>query len=168
MGRPERLTSIAYSNAERSDLKIKHGSVLSKGSKPIYYGMNTSRTKSVTGVYYCEHAEVNVVRQFINRMSRRKGKKWTLRSISKFIVWVVRVNVQCERHDHFKVTESKPCQKCIETLRGLGIKKIGYSDINGDIVVDKIDNMTGILSGAQMSFDNKFNKMYSGLIQNVI
>ena len=40
MGRPERLTSIAYSNAERSDLKIKHGSVLSKGGKPIY-GMNT-------------------------------------------------------------------------------------------------------------------------------
>ena len=168
MGRPERLTSIAYSNAERSNLKIKHGAVMSKGGKPIYQGMNTSRTKSLNDIYYCEHAEVNVVRQFITRMSRRKGKKWTLRSISKFIVWVVRVNVQCERHDKFKVTESKPCQKCIETLRGLGIRKIGYSDINGDIVVDKIDNMTGILSGAQMSFDNKFNKIYSGLIQNII
>ncbi len=68
----------------------------------------------------------------------------------------------------FRVTESKPCQKCIDTLRGLGIKKIGYSDINGDIVVNKIENMTGILSGAQMSFDSKFNKMYTGLIQNVI
>lgn len=168
MGRPERLTSIAYSNAERSDLNIKHGAVLSKGSKPIYQGMNTSRTKSVNGMYYCEHAEVNVIRQFINRMSRRKGKKWTIRSISKFIVWVVRVNVQCSQHDTFRVTESKPCQKCIDTLRGLGIKKIGYSDINGDIVVNKIENMTGILSGAQMSFDSKFNKMYSGLIQNVI
>ena len=168
MGRPERLTSIAYSNAERSDLKIKHGAVLSKGSKPIYQGMNTSRTKSVNGIYYCEHAELNVVRQFINRMSRRKGKKWTMRNISKFIVWVVRVNSRCLLHDDFRVEESKPCQKCINTLREIGVKKIGYSNINGDIVVDKIENMTGILSGAQMSFDSKFNTMYTELIQNVV
>ena len=47
MGRLGRLTSIAYSNAERSDLNIKHGAVLSKGSKPIFNGMNTSRTKSL-------------------------------------------------------------------------------------------------------------------------
>lgn len=168
MGRPERLTSIAYNNAERSNLKIKHGAVMSKGGKPIYQGMNTSRTKSLNDIYYCEHAEVNVVRQFITRMSRRKGKKWTLRSISKFIVWVVRVNAVCLHDAEFKVVESKPCQKCINTLKGLGIKKIGYSNLNGDIIVDKIDNMSGILSGAQMTFDNKFNKMYSGLVQNII
>ena len=41
MGRPERLNHIAYSNAERSDLNIKHGAVLSKGSKPIYQGVLT-------------------------------------------------------------------------------------------------------------------------------
>ena len=46
----------------------------------------------------------------------------------------------------------------------MSVKKIGYSNIDGDIVVDKIENMTGILSGAQMSFDSKFNKMYSGSI----
>ena len=162
MGRPERLTSIAYNNAERSNLKIKHGAVMSKGGKPIYQGMNTSRTKSLNDIYYCEHAEVNVVRQFITRMSRRKGKKWTLRSINKFIVWVVRVNAVCLHDSEFKVVESKPCQKCINTLKGLGIKKIGYSNLNGDIIVDKIDNMSGILSGAQMTFDNSLIKCILG------
>jgi deoxycytidylate deaminase len=160
MGRLGRLTSIAYSNAERSELKIKHGSVLSKGSKPIFNGMNTSRTKSLKKIYFCEHAEVNVVRQFINRMSRKKGKKWTKRNIGKFIVWVVRINSKCENSDHFKVTESKPCQNCIDELKQIGIKRIGYSNIDGNIIVKKIDTLTGILSGAQMSYKRQFNSVY--------
>ena len=160
MGRLGRLTSIAYSNAERSDLNIKHGAVLSKGSKPIFNGMNTSRTKSLKKIYFCEHAEVNVVRQFVNRMSRKKGKKWTKRNIGKFIVWVVRVNAQCEKSDHFKVTESKPCQNCIDQLRQIGIKRIGYSDSDGNILVKKIETLSGILSGAQMSYRQQFNSVY--------
>ena len=53
MGRPQ-TTSIIYSE-ERSDLNIKHGAVLSKGSKPIFNGMNTEQ--SLSKKYTFEHAE---------------------------------------------------------------------------------------------------------------
>ena len=160
MGRSERLSSIAYECAKDSDLNIKHGAVVTKGSKILFTGMNTSRSKSLDKIYYCEHAEVNVIRQLFTRLFRKKDKKWTKRNIGKFIVWVVRVNSTCEHSDDFKVTESKPCQQCIDSLRSFGFKKIGYSTIDGEMVVEKIENLEGILSSAQRHFIRKFNSQY--------
>ena len=43
---------------------------------------------------------------------------------------------------------SKPCLSCLEKIRKYGIKKIYYSDANGDIVNEKIDDIkTSISSG---------------------
>ena len=92
-------------------------------------------------------------------MCRKKGRKWT-RNIGKFIVWVVRVNAQCEKSDHFKVTESSSLSKLYRCLRQIGIKRIGYSDSDGNILVKKIETLSGILSGAQMSYRQQFNSVY--------
>lgn len=36
---------------------------------------------------------------------------------------------------------SKPCKHCINYMKTLGIRKVYYSDDNGDIIYEKISNM---------------------------
>jgi len=42
------------------------------------------------------------------------------------------------RHKNGKLTMSKPCKNCISFMKTLGIKKIYYSNENGNIIVENI------------------------------
>jgi hypothetical protein len=158
MGRPERFSSIAYNSAIESELCFRHGSVVSKGSKVIFTGRNNTRTQSayINSMALCEHAELNVARQLINCIIRKKNKN-RHNDLGKYIIWVVRVNPSSISDSvNMGLRESNPCQDCIDKLMRLGFKRIGYSIANGDMVVNKLIDIdgSGIVTSSQKFFTN--------------
>jgi hypothetical protein len=156
MGRPERFSSIAYNSAIDSELCFRHGSVVSKGSKVIFTGRNNTRTQSayINSMALCEHAELNVARQLINCIIRKKNRP---KNLGKYIIWVVRVNPSSISDSvNMGLRESNPCQDCIDKLMRLGFKRIGYSIANGDMVVNKLIDIdgSGIVTSSQKFFTN--------------
>jgi len=161
MGRPERFSSIAYDSAIDSTLCYRHGSVVTKGSKFIFTGRNNTRTQSayINSMALCEHAELNVARQLINCIIRKKNKnKNRPNDLGKYIIWVVRVN-QSGLSDSINMSlrESNPCQDCIDKLLRLGFKRIGYSIANGNMVVNKLADIDGqgIVTDSQQYYLDK-------------
>lgn len=158
MGRPERFSSIAYNSAIDSELCFRHGSVVTKGSKFIFTGRNNTRTQSayINSMALCEHAELNVARQLINCIIRKKNKN-RHNDLGKYIIWVVRVNPSSISDSvNMGLRESNPCQDCIDKLMRLGFKRIGYSIANGDMVVNKLIDIdgSGIVTSSQKFFTN--------------
>jgi hypothetical protein len=156
MGRPERFSSIAYNSAIDSELCFRHGSVVTKGSKFIFTGRNNTRTQSayINSMALCEHAELNVARQLINCIIRKKNRP---KNLGKYIIWVVRVNPSSISDSvNMGLRESNPCQDCIDKLMRLGFKRIGYSIANGDMVVNKLIDIdgSGIVTSSQKFFTN--------------
>ena len=156
MGRPERFSSIAYNSAIDSTLCFRHGSVVTKGSKFIFTGRNNTRTQSayINSMALCEHAELNVARQLINCIIRKKNRP---KNLGKYIIWVVRVNPSSISDSvNMGLRESNPCQDCIDKLMRLGFKRIGYSIANGDMVVNKLIDIdgSGIVTSSQKFFTN--------------
>jgi hypothetical protein len=67
-------------------------------------------------------------------VGKQKYKK-LLKKLSQYSIIVLRVGLTGE------LLNSKPCMDCLKVLKMIGIKKVYYSDENGNIIVEKIKNM---------------------------
>ena len=153
-----KLINYAYQEALKSSCKFKHGAIITKGSKIICKGYNNSRTKHkyLNNITCSTHAELEVLRIFINTHLRGK-KNWRIKNKNKYnltgyILWVVRVS----NHSHKSCTllDSCPCVKCKKILEDYGFKKIGYSNSEGKIIIVNIrDIKTSHQSEAQICYD---------------
>lgn len=155
MCRSDKFASVAFEQAEHSTLKFKVGACITKGSKVIVKGHNNPRTRYLNQNYLCTHGEMECAREFLNKVLKTnlkahiknlKNKNYR-RQMKKYIVWVVRRGFSDTEY-----MQSVPCQDCKNSLIQLGFEKVGYSDIDGNIIVTKLKNINGILSEAQKNY----------------
>jgi tRNA(Arg) A34 adenosine deaminase TadA len=120
----------AIIEAQKSIMSSKHGSIAVVGGKIISRGFNN----------FLFHAEMSIF------------KKINYKKMRKVDVYVIRIN------GNGKLINSKPCSHCLNSLKKLNIKKIYYSDENGDIVCEKTNDMKTdyISSGYKIGKNKKF------------
>lgn len=136
MTRLEKMANLAKEQAQLSQLKFKHGAILTKGSKILAKGFNTSRSSFMHINQTCLHAEMSVICYYVMNILHTKCKlNKKIDRLAKCILWVVRVS------SDDKLVDSKPCCNCLIKLKKIGIKKIGYSDSNGNIVLKNTKEM---------------------------
>ena len=152
MCRKEKFADLAYQQALESNMKFKHGAIITKGSKIVAKGNNIgTRTKILGQIQGCVHAEMSVANKLMNCIIRKKDNK----NLSKYTIWVVRINN--DKKTSQKYVNSKPCLFCSRKLMKLGFTKIGYSDDNGKIVVDFLRNIDNqIISSTQKCLGKYF------------
>lgn len=132
-----KICNIAYYEALKSNCKMKHGAVITKGPKIICKGCNSSRSKYLNSITGCLHAEISVAKEFIKIIKRKKcwrsNKKSNTLKLNGYKLFVIRASLKEDDLKIMKYTESRPCQKCTQILKNIGFKKIIYSDVDGNI-----------------------------------
>jgi deoxycytidylate deaminase len=124
----------AMTEAQKSTMTSKHGSIAVVGGKIISKGFNN--------LLY--HAEMSIFKNIK-----------PLRRMKKLDVYVVRINAKGE------LNNSKPCSNCLNNLKKLNIGKIYYSDENGNIVCERANNMfTDYVSSGYKFGKINYNKNY--------
>lgn len=149
MCRHTRFALEASKEAVKSDQCYRHGAVITKGSKIVCRGLNRIRTSILSMKRASIHAEVDVAGQLIKRLYRRDYIKKE-KGLSSYIIWVVRLGKDCDGNDVLR--DSHPCTDCLNILNKCGFKKIGFTDQNGVMCLEKIDdlrNKGSYLSAAQ-------------------
>lgn len=81
------------------------------------------------------HAELHVIHQCTKRLIKQQ------KSLKKYSILVIRI-----KHDTGKLVNSKPCYDCIKAMRKCGIKKVYYSDDNGNIVMERVNRIENRMS----------------------
>lgn len=71
---------------------------------------------------------------------------------SKLDIWVIRVTKTGE------LKNSYPCNECLKFMKSYGIDRVYYSDDNGEIVCEKLNDMKSkhISTGHQARRDNSW------------
>ena len=91
--RQEKIASICFEQAQHSKITIKHGAVITNGSKIICKGHNLfNRTKILDQIHSCTHAEMDVANQLVQMLKRKIKRGVTLQQlIKKYKIWVIRI-----------------------------------------------------------------------------
>jgi deoxycytidylate deaminase len=129
--------------AQRSVMVHKHSACLLHGERVFAYGINKIY-KSNDVVKVSIHAEIDAL---INiKMNRRKG-------MDIFIIRMSKKN---------KLANSRPCNSCIDKLKENGLRKAYYSNSEGNIVYEFVDNMPKIHENSLNTF--RRCGMYGGMM----
>lgn len=156
MSKISKNINVAIEQAQQSTMNFQHGAILTKGSKIISMGFNTSRSQFLNINELCIHAEMEVIRKASNSKNipiNLKMKNMPKPFLNNCSMWVVRIS----KADPYKLMYSKPCMKCIEQMKKLGIKKVYYSTGNEDEI--KVENVKDLNSN-HMSFAQNTLKMF--------
>lgn len=138
MARYERVIQAAYEQALQSKLHIQHGAVITKGSKIITRGRNNSRTTFLNKKRLCCHAEVDAIQHLIKTYFHSNSMKPNDK-YSKYIVWVIRLG--SDHNGNHILRQSHPCDDCLQFLNHLGFKRVGFSNHNGEMELDSVQNL---------------------------
>jgi deoxycytidylate deaminase len=134
----ELLTRIA----QNSNLVHKHSACLLWGDKVYAVGVNKYFGVKADGkpIKISIHAEEDAIINCNSKLS--KGMD----------ILVIRIGKSN------KLRYSRPCNSCIDKLDKKGIRKAYYSDLNGNIVYEFIDNMPKQHNSSGCVFRKKFHK----------
>ena len=123
--------------------RAKTVAFITKGKyKILYSGHNDAlRTKYLGHVSICQHAEMNVITQFINSRIRRNHMKYSRKNkqhcnqvdLHKYTLWVFRIS----NFDNNKVLNSAPCFHCSNAMKKLGLRKVIHTTNQNNL--NKID-----------------------------
>lgn len=120
-----------------SDISYRHSAALFKRNKVIAVGYNKSiKQLNVTNNNGSQfkvtvHAEVDALYQ--------ASKKHDLRGID---IIIIRTKHMCD--GQITLRNSRPCNDCIEKMEKIGIRKVYYSNSDGEIVYEFLDDMAKI------------------------
>jgi deoxycytidylate deaminase len=132
------LTKKALNSS--SCIQNKHSACLIKGDKIFSIGINKCIKKIHFGDKIAKstiHAEINAILQA------------DLRYTKGMDILIIRVNKSR------KLQNSRPCNSCIDKLRKHGIRKAYYSNEQGEIVWEFIDDMPKIHISSGTEFIKK-------------
>ena len=154
MCRARKFTEAAYNNSLNSCLNSKHGCVITKNGKIIVSGYNHGkRTKIMNVMRSSIHAEMDAAYKLIKILKRKYGENY-INHTHKYTLWVVRS--PNFKHEHVTCVDSKPCFYCVNDLKKFGFNKIAYSNENGEIEYDKLQEM----DVSHKSSSQKVQEMY--------
>lgn len=126
------LNCIDYKNiAKNHALRTLHIAILLKGKKIVYVAKNDRRKLGTV------HAEENICKLFYFS--------------SKYTLLVIRVLPDG------KLSNSKPCTRCIEIMKRKGHKHIWYSTDFGGFCKERLDYIDGRYSSFDRSFRTSEN-----------
>lgn len=117
----QKFLDKAIELSKTSEMQLKHGAVLVKGSSVISVGINSRRNDpyfmedEVAKLHSAEHAEESCL-----RLAKKVG------NLTGAIIYIARTNRKGEPMN------SKPCQRCITAIKAVGIRKIFYT-INNEM-----------------------------------
>jgi cytidine deaminase len=119
----DRFVDLALEQSLFSDTQHKHGSVLVLCKNQIFTGYNhyTSSKYSVT-----IHSEEHAINNFIEWCRvRRCTSSFIRRKLNRSFLLTIR-----SKNNNIKY--SPPCNRCIDLIKKYGIKKVLYSEMDGD------------------------------------
>lgn len=144
------------------DMKWRHVAALVINHRIVAIGSCNHRTKVGDQNMPSVHAELHVIMQYFGshniknlyynsnsrlkiknkkyNFSNSKNKKYEkmLRILKNSEIIVIR-KPNNESIGHY--LESRPCNECVKMMKKIGIKKVHYSNDNGDIVTEKVKDM---------------------------
>lgn len=118
-------------------MRYKHGCVIVKGGKIISANHNTLRNRW-HGTSRCStHAEMatllsTVKKQCVYINTKIQSKAY---NADLYVVRTVIINGE------IKLSDSKPCKYCLKMCKNFGVKRIYYSNDNGNIIKEKTRDM---------------------------
>lgn len=117
------MISHASKVAQKSECNFQHGAVIVRAGSVLAAGYNNDRAHPSWGggPFDAIHAEAAAI-----RMARSKG--CSLEGATLYVV----------RYHESGMRMSRPCPDCMDKIREAGIKKIVYSDRDGDIKHEKV------------------------------
>ena len=134
-----RVCNIALDIANKSNIHIGHGAVITKGKKPIAIGFNHNRSVINGKLCCCFHAEIHAIHRWRLTCFRDKRKNIS-RKGKKYNLYVVRKS----NSDDKLFSLSKPCFDCIKIIKLCNFGKIIYTTGNSDIIsnikLSKLEN----------------------------
>lgn len=112
------MITLAKKLAKKSKCRCKHGSVVAKGNRVYGMGCNSYKEHPTWGggPLLTLHAEAAAIRDAQRRGVDLKGKN----------LYVVRIDSQSAM--------SRPCKSCQRLIEEVGIRKVYYTDKNGNII----------------------------------
>jgi deoxycytidylate deaminase len=154
MRRDKKFATLAFNEAMKSTMNMKHGAIATKNSKVIAYGHNRGdRTKILGQIHSCIHAEIAVAAQIVMIVTKKVTKSKNIAYLLKnYTIWAVRACQIDSTNKIYGIRNSKPCLCCINKLISLGFTKIGYSDDYGNMIVSKLHNMKSYKSSSQRTY----------------
>ena len=136
-----RYIDLAATEATKSNALYRHGCIAVSSGKIIAKGYNKYRTYSKDGLIpeTCScHAEIDVLRK-CNKLPEK----------NKISIYVVRLS------EGDNLSNSTPCQQCVDTMKDFGIKKIIYSHKNGVIEKHNLkDFCSNVKTSGQIIYEN--------------
>jgi len=120
------VINILKEKATESKLRMKHCACLTCGGKVMCINVNTSRTKFCSAILPCGHSELMCIYEWWNTCKKKVDKK--KRKLSRMKLYVLRLK------PNGKMGNSAPCILCTNFMKECGIKKISYSDSDGNII----------------------------------
>jgi cytidine deaminase len=124
------IISVLKKTAMKSSVNSRHSAALINNNNGIYKAFYNKfikkiRIKDNKDFFITIHAEISAVCNHIDK-----------KNIKGMDIIVIRIDKLGKR-----LQNSRPCNTCIIKLKKLGIRKVFYSTINGDIVSEYIENM---------------------------
>lgn len=132
--------------AKNSNLLHKHGACLIQNDKIISYGYNKSIKEIIIDnkmVKFSIHAEMNV-------LFNLKKINYTKNITDILIIRIGNSN---------KLKNSRPCNSCIDKMIKKGIRKVYYSDENGNIKCEFVDSMLKLHISSGHNYMKNYTKI---------
>lgn len=127
-----KLIAIARNCAMQSDVSFRHGAVLfANSNKIISFGYNRHGDRLQKTWAPTIHAEASCLAQIVGSIIARDRS----RLLRQLRILVIRISANGQ------LVNSMPCRNCVTLMRKFGVKRVIYSDENGNIVNCSINNI---------------------------
>jgi cytidine deaminase len=141
----ENVINILKKNALNSALHHKHSACLLQKDKILTIGKN-KYFKNICienkNIKLSIHAEIDVLYKFHTK------------NLKGLDILIIRIGEKS-----YNLRYSRPCNSCIQKLKERGIRKVYYSNEQGEIVYEFIENMPKIHDSSGYLIKNKFNNI---------
>ena len=124
----DKILSKAYELSNLSTQNFNHAAIITKGSKPITFGINNNRSMINGKMAICSHAEVHAILKWRN--SHFRGVKDRDRKAKKYDLYVIRRN---NNGDQSNFSNSQPCKTCAKLIKQCNFGHVIYSTGESDI-----------------------------------
>jgi tRNA(Arg) A34 adenosine deaminase TadA len=132
----QRILSELIEIAQKSDMQSLHGACIVKNGKICSKGMNSRREYVNGSIVSSMHAEISVLYQFLRR--QEGGVKVPV----KLDLWVIRLKRDRSGFATAPVlANSEPCRSCFSALIKYGIRRVYFSNDDGQIECIKVNQV---------------------------